>query len=114
VRCRWLSSKDLPHANSLFGWSPFVGLHILRSALSSVAEAIVTVATLLFSLIVASLSADLISMVSSIELGHYTGKIPALSLATRLLTVLIVGPMCNQTSVVVGCVTKSTLLPLCM
>ena len=89
----------------LSGGSPLVGLHILRSTLSSVTEAFATATILLFSLIVFSLSAALISVTGSAYYFTFSG----LALATSLLTLLTVGSMCDQTFGVVGCVTESTL-----
>ena len=91
----------------LFGLPPFVGPYILRSTLSLVAEAFPIATTLVFSLIVLSLSADLISLT---EPDTYF-KFSALALATSLLSLLTVGPMCDQTFVAVGFVTKSTFIP---
>ncbi len=83
----------------LSGGSPLVGLHILRSTLSSVTEAFATATTLLFSLIVFSLSAALISVTGSAFYFTFSG----IALATSLLTLLTVGPMCDQIFWVVAC-----------
>ena len=69
-------------------------------------EAFFTATTILFSLIVISLSASLISLTE--PLFYY--KFSALALSTGLMTILTVTPMYDRTHAVVVCITKKPFL----
>jgi len=86
----------------MFGWVPLVRPHILCSAFVWVAEAFFPVTTLVFSLIVLSISGDLVSLTHAESDYGFCG----LSLATGVLTLITVGPMCDRIFGVVGLFTQ--------